>query len=58
MTYSEKAAAVTAIFEQMVTRADRTTRLKAALDLLAKMDLGAEITDDSDGTIIYIPRKR
>jgi hypothetical protein len=55
MSYSEQAAVVS---QQIIRAADRTTRVKAALDILAKLDVGAEITDDDTGTIIYIPRVR
>ncbi len=55
MSYSEKTAVV---MQQMIRAADHPTRVKAALDLLARMDIGAEITNDDSGTIIYIPKAR
>lgn len=53
MSYSQQAAVVT---QQLIRAADRTTRVKAALDILRRMDIGVEIAEDDTGTMIYIPR--
>lgn len=53
MSYSQQASAVA---QQMVRAADRPTRILAILNMIQKLDVGAEVTDDADGTLIYIPK--
>jgi hypothetical protein len=55
VSYSEKAESVA---QQMVRAADHPTRVRAALNMLKQMDIGAEVTDDDKGTLVYIPKKR
>ena len=53
MSYTHE---VSKIAQQMIQAADRPTRIKAAIDTINKLNVGAEITDDAHGTMIYIPK--
>jgi hypothetical protein len=48
----------TLLLNQMNRSTDRTQRVKALVDLAARMDIGAVIETDTTGdTLILIPRK-